>query len=227
MSKTATSTDLSSSPSPAFVGEPVTFNAVVAAVEGFRAPTGTVTFSIDGDDQAPVALTSSIDPAASDATFTTSALTQGTYDVTARYSGDAHFGVSSAELTVEVVVADGPRVVAVGVKLVGHFPRGLQVTVTFNEDLNPVPAQSVANYSLKLLRNAPVPPIAIAIQSAVYDRALRTVTLLCLLGKKPLPGHRLLVINGTTPSGISDVSGRLLDGAGTGRPGSDFMTLLS
>jgi hypothetical protein len=204
----------------------VTFNAEVTAVAGFRAPSGTVTFSIDGNDQAPVALTSSTDPAASDATFTTSALTQGTHAVTARYSGDAHFGVSSAELTVEVVVADGPRVVAVGLQAL-HFPGRFQITVTFNEHLNPVPAQSPANYSLKRFSNTPAPPIAIAIQSAVYDQALRTVTLLFGVGKRKSVGHLLLVINGTTPSGISDVSGRLLDGAGTGRPGSDFMTLLS
>jgi hypothetical protein len=32
-----------------------------------------------------------------------------------------------------------------------------------------------------------------------------------------------LTVNGSTPSGVTDASGRLIDGAGTGQPGSDFV----
>ena len=36
-------------------------------------------------------------------------------------------------------------------------------------------------------------------------------------------GHYQLVVNGTSPTGVSDIYGNLLDGAGTGRPGSDYV----
>ena len=36
-------------------------------------------------------------------------------------------------------------------------------------------------------------------------------------------GHYQLVVTGTSPTGVSDVYGNLLDGAGTGRPGSDYV----
>jgi type VI secretion system secreted protein VgrG len=36
-----------------------------------------------------------------------------------------------------------------------------------------------------------------------------------------------LVVDGTTSAGLTDTAGRLLDGQGTGRPGSDFATLIT
>jgi hypothetical protein len=39
-------------------------------------------------------------------------------------------------------------------------------------------------------------------------------------------GRYVLVVNGTSADGISDLYGLLLDGEGTGHPGSDFTTIL-
>jgi hypothetical protein len=38
--------------------------------------------------------------------------------------------------------------------------------------------------------------------------------------------HYGLIINGTTPTGVKDSAGRLLDGMGSGQPGSDYITAL-
>ena len=63
---------------------------------------------------------------------------------------------------------------------------------------------------------------AIRIRSAAYDPASRTVAL-TPARQLYLFGHYQLVVNGTSPTGVSDVYGNLLDGAGTGRPGSDYV----
>ena len=74
-------------------GQTVTLTAVVAtAATGI--PTGTVTFTIDGQAQAPVSLT---EVGGSDqATFTTSTLMPGTHAITATYSGDTTFASSGS-----------------------------------------------------------------------------------------------------------------------------------
>ena len=66
----------------------------------------------------------------------------------------------------------------------------------------------------------------IAIRSAVYDAAAHTVT---LRTARRISIHRpyKLVIRGTGPDGLNDGADRLLDGDGTGRPGSDFATTLT
>jgi hypothetical protein len=226
----ATRIDLTALPTPTpgpLRGGSFEINAEVSGkTEGIRAPTGTVTFSVDGNDQATVALTISSDQGASEANFNTSALTQKIHTVTATYSGDASFDPSSADVMLEIVGPDdGPRVVAVDLRPGG--PAGtFLILLTFDEDLNPVPAQFVGNYSVKRFSNTPVRvPIPIPIRNVVYDPATRIVMLTCRR-RGSIAGHYLLVVNGTAPNGISDVSGRLLDGEGTGRPGSDFTTFL-
>ncbi len=75
-------TALTSSLNPSFLGQSVTFTATVAPATA----TGTVVFNIDGVDVgAPVALV------AGKATFTTSTLTAGDHRVIATYGGDATY----------------------------------------------------------------------------------------------------------------------------------------
>ena len=91
---TAGTTDqLHSSANPSVVGQAVTFTATVAAVSGNQAPTGTVTFTIDGHAQTSVTL--SVVNDSDQATFETSTLTAGTHSVTATYSGDSAFAPGS------------------------------------------------------------------------------------------------------------------------------------
>src|SRR5262249_48076737 len=83
----------SSSLNPSTVGQELTFTAFVTA-QGFQGtPTGTVTFTIDGQAQTPVPL--SVVGGVDQAQFTTSTLTAGQHSVTAVYSGDANVDASS------------------------------------------------------------------------------------------------------------------------------------
>jgi hypothetical protein len=92
-----TATSLSSSSNPSAFGQGVTYSAQVAVVApGAGTPTGTVTFTADGDAiGAPVAVDASgnatSDPIAS--------LTVGDHDIVATYSGDVRFEGSGDELT--------------------------------------------------------------------------------------------------------------------------------
>jgi large repetitive protein len=79
-----TVTTLESSADPSVVGQPVTITATVTALSpGSGAPTGTVTFTVDGTTQAPVTLVSG------SASISLLSLPVGAHTVTAAYSGDA------------------------------------------------------------------------------------------------------------------------------------------
>ena len=70
-----TTTTLASSLDPSMVGQPVTFTALVTAPSYQGTPTGTVTFTIDGQAQKPVSL--SVVGGKDEALFVTSTLTAG------------------------------------------------------------------------------------------------------------------------------------------------------
>ena len=91
---------LSSSLNPALVGQGVTFTAIVASTDS-NTPTGSVTFSIDGQNQDPVDLTDV--EGQEEATFMTSTLTQGTHTVAAAYSGDDNFAPMTSNTVLEHV----------------------------------------------------------------------------------------------------------------------------
>ncbi|GAC1467843.1 MAG: hypothetical protein NVSMB9_09900 [Isosphaeraceae bacterium] len=123
------------------------------------------------------------------------------------------------------VTTDGPRVVSV--RRFGFHARPTSLVVTFNRALLPARAINAGNYLLTDLGpNGAIgrhPQRSIRIVSASYDPVAHAVTL--------LPEHRLnlhhrflLRVVGTGSSGLADSKGILLDGAGTGKPGSDYVT---
>jgi hypothetical protein len=91
----ASTLTLTASASPAQVGQPVTFTATVGSqTPGTNAvPTGTVTFTIDGMAQAPVALVNGV------ASLTVPSLAFGQHTVTVSYGGDVNFTASTRTLT--------------------------------------------------------------------------------------------------------------------------------
>ena len=96
-------TTVSSSANPSTSGQQVTFTAVVTA-PGFQGtPTGTVTFTIDGQAQTPVPL--SVVGGVDEAQFVTSTLAAGQHTVTAAYSGDTNVSPSSGSLPTQTVNA--------------------------------------------------------------------------------------------------------------------------
>ena len=83
----ATATALVSSANPAAAGQAVTFTATVSAQPGKGTPTGSVTFSIDGSTQAPVAVSGAN-------AAITATLAPGAHAISAAYRGDPGFADS-------------------------------------------------------------------------------------------------------------------------------------
>src|SRR5208337_4089007 len=82
---TTTTVTSSTSGNTSVYGQPLTFTASVAPAPGFATPTGTVTFDVNGAQAAQVALSGGI------AQFTpATALTPGSYTITAFYAGYGH-----------------------------------------------------------------------------------------------------------------------------------------
>ena len=100
INKSATTTTLSASPSPAKTGQNVTFTAVVSsAVTG--TPTGNVTFK-DGSTVLGTG-TLSLVGGHLQATISSSSLAAGVHSITAEYSGDAIFSSSTSSAVHEVI----------------------------------------------------------------------------------------------------------------------------
>jgi len=90
--QSATTTKLTASPNPADVGQAVTLTATVAKTSGSGAPTGKVTFSVEGETIGSASLNSGV------ATLSASSngLATGSYPVVASYAGDSNDGSSKS-----------------------------------------------------------------------------------------------------------------------------------
>lgn len=100
INKSATTTGVIADVNPAGVGQAVTFTAtVLSSSPGSGTPTGTVTFSIDGNPSSPMILSGGV------ASLTTSSLTLGTHSITGNYNGDADFNVSSSSAYADTISA--------------------------------------------------------------------------------------------------------------------------
>jgi hypothetical protein len=129
---TADSVTLASSQNPSPQGQSVTFTATVTC-PGF-APSGTVTFTVDGTAGTPMTLSGGT------AIFTTSTLTTGSHSVTAAYSGNCGAAVS-AVLTQVVNAAEeaavglaycypAPNAPPLGAPCTPFYPNGSPATGT-------------------------------------------------------------------------------------------------
>jgi hypothetical protein len=217
-----TTTTIGSSLNPSTVGQMVTFTAVVSPGTARGTPVGTVTFTIDGHAEPPVALhkVNGMD----EASFSIATLTAGNHTVSASYSGDPTFAgsVVAAPLVQQVnpanhggpPPADGPTVASLD--RFGIHMQPSVLVLTFNDGLDPASAENMANYKI-------VGPArrSIAIDSVTFDAALNTVT---IRPKTRINIHHTyeLTVIGTGPSGVRDEEGRLLDGSNNGVPGSNF-----
>jgi hypothetical protein len=92
--------------------------------------------------------------------------------------------------------------------------------LAFDAPLDPARAQNANNYRIADPRGRPV-----GIAWARYNVATWAVLLRPSARLNVHRSYRLTVV-GTGPGGVADTSGRLLDGARTGQPGSDFTTVL-
>ncbi len=94
---TPTTTTLTSSGSPSYVGQTVTFTATVTPTAGAIPNHETVTF-YDGSATLGTGLTLN-----GVATFATSSLAAGSYSITATYAGDANYESSTSRVLIQIV----------------------------------------------------------------------------------------------------------------------------
>jgi hypothetical protein len=124
VSKSGTTTKVTSSASPSASGQSVTFTATIAAIApGAGVPTGTVTFVIDGVSEKPVTVNS-----AGKAAFAISTLKPGTHTITASYNGSTNFNAShTATALSQTVQSPASKLTA---KLIA--PKGVSTNTAFS-----------------------------------------------------------------------------------------------
>jgi uncharacterized repeat protein (TIGR01451 family) len=129
------------------------------------------------------------------------------------------FGQVAAALAFPPVppVLPPPRVISLN--RFGVHRQVTSIVIGFSEALNPATAQDPGNY-LVTLGGA---TSAVPIRSVVYDPTHRTVTL--NLGQRITSATQPIrvVVNGVSPTGVANLAGTRLDGAGTGKAGSNFV----
>lgn len=220
----ATKTVLTSSLNPSVAGQSLTFTASVTSASGSGTPTGTITFTINGEPGSPVPL-GDVD-GKEQAALMLSTTSAGNYAITASYSGDSNFSASSSTTMTQVVDpapvpvnVDGPTVVSV--LRYGYHMMPTTVVLRFDQALDTITAEDNANYRI-------IGPAgkAIGIKSADYNQATLTVT---LRPQKRISIHHTykLVVEGAAPHGITNTAGLLLDGTDSGRPDSDYRASLT
>ncbi len=216
--KIFTTTQLTVAPNPSIVGQAVTLTATVTSAVT-ATPTGTVTFFIDGQAQPPVQLAEQNGVA--QATESTK-LGAATHTVTAIYKGNPVFA-NSASNAVSLVVApapgDGPNVLHLA--RLGFHSRLTTLVLTFDKALDPASAQDPLNYTITNSKGH-----SVRIASVVYDPSTLTVTIAPAARLNIHRSYNLTVV-GTAPTGVTDTSGNLLDGALTGEPGSNYVATVT
>lgn len=150
---TSSQTSLTSDKNPSQVGDTVNLTAVVAAVPPATAtPTGMVDF-MDG----AVLLGSAALDSAGHATYTTSTLTAGAHQVTARYDGDSTFASSTSAVFTQTVnenftVATNPSTLTIthgqsGTSTITVAPVGGASTVAIVFSCTGLPAGSTCTFN--------------------------------------------------------------------------------
>jgi hypothetical protein len=99
--------------------------------------------------------------------------------------------------------------------------RPTSIVLTFDQALDAVTAEGAKDYRI-------IGPAGrtIAIKKAVYDPANLTVTL-DPVDRVNIHHPYKLIVDGTSPHGLTNTSGQLLDGADTGSVDSDYVGLLT
>jgi len=142
--------------------------------------------------------------------------TTGAVDVTVITFGGASNSVAADLFTYFI---DGPQVTSV--QRFGVHSQPTYLVINFNSPLDPSSAQNTSNYRIVGPGNR-----RIRLSSATYNSATNSVTLLTAARLNLRTTYRL-TINGTAPSGLTNPEGMLLDGAGTGQPGSNYVTSIT
>jgi streptogramin lyase len=201
---------LSSTPNQLLPGEMVTFMAKVSPTDGASTPTGYVTFTVNGQQQPPVALQTA---GVSGLAMLTIVITEaGAQTIMVSYGGDFFNASSKLQVT---LFGDGPRVVSV--ERMGIHKQPTTLVVTFDQPLDVGSANNVDSYRVTTFRGR-----SIKITGATYDATADAVTLDL---DRRLSLHRVyrLTIFGSGMDVVKDEAELALDGADTGLQGSDYV----
>ena len=113
---------------------------------------------------------------------------------------------------------------------IGVHTQPTRFILTFNEAMDRTTAENLANYSLVLVRSSSNRDhhrvVSVPLALAHYDPVSQSVT---LLPSRLLPLRRtyVLTVVGTPPNGLTSTAGLLLDGAGTGQQGSNYIARIT
>jgi hypothetical protein len=110
---------------------------------------------------------------------------------------------------------DGPTVLSLARS--GRATQPANLVLTFSKPLDPARALSLSNYRLVTASGR-----SVGLSSVAYDPVHQVVTLIASRALNVRQPY-LLAIVGTGPFGLTDTAGNLLDGAGKGQPGSNFV----
>jgi hypothetical protein len=230
VNKAATATILTTNPSfRATAGQAVFLNVNVVvsnASPGIPQFTGSVVY-FDGADVIGVV------PIQAGGTATLrQAFSAGNHTITAAYTGDANY-LNSPSAHIPLLVTSSPGgglggglgetgdVRVVGVQRFGIHYQPTTLVVSFNSPMDPLSTQNPRNYTIVGPGGRSIP-----VGAAQYDPSTQSVTLFPL-SRLNLHYRYFLLINGTAPNGLSDVNGNLLDGAGNGVAGTNFVTTVT
>ena len=146
----------------------------------------------------------------------------GAVDVTVSISGLT--SLTSPADVFTYTTSDGPRVTSV--VRYGYHAQPTYIVITFNMALDPTSAQLASNYPVVGYQIVGLIGRPIPVKFATYNAMTDKVTLV-FARRLILRKNYMLTINGTTSSGVKSINGLLLDGANTGQPGSNYVTLIS
>jgi uncharacterized repeat protein (TIGR01451 family) len=144
-------------------------------------------------------------------------------------TGGATLGpVAAAALTIVNVHPDVFGPIPTDTTLGGDARAITTVTIAFNKALDPTRASNPANYTLiapgvgRSARSAASGNQVVPVNVAFYNPLNNTVT---LVPSRPLPAGAFneLIVNGSLPNGLMDQKGNLLDGAGNGVNGTNYV----
>jgi hypothetical protein len=147
VSKATPTTSLSSSAPIAGAGTTVTFKATVNALTDFppTGPSETVTFTVDGTDQAPQPVVFNAADNAYEARFSTSTLAPQVqpHKISARYNGDTNYNASTNDNTIDQrinLASAATPTVTVTVDASSNNPSRYGDPVTFDSVIGNIPA---------------------------------------------------------------------------------------
>jgi len=173
----STTTTLSSSANPAIDGQAVTFTAIVTPTSGTGTPAGTVTFTIDGQAEAPAAL--AVVNGVDEATFTTTSLPAGPHTISAAYSGAPAFASSSVPTPLTQTINAPPLQATTTSLSASPNPSTFAQSVTFTAVVAPTGAASSppSGTVTFTIDGQPKPPVDLAVVDGVDQAVFSTATL--------------------------------------------------